>query len=66
MIDQKNDKHAKDPNDALRREDNDGNIHEISGDDTSIEYDKDRLEQADEASKPSYELNLDDEEKNND
>lgn len=63
MIDPKN---SDDLNDALSNPDNNETIHEISGDDTSIEYDKDRLEQADEASKPAYELNLDDETKNND
>ncbi|MFD2285573.1 hypothetical protein GJU39_14050 [Pedobacter petrophilus] len=59
MIDP-NDNYSEDPNDALRREDDVDNINEIAGDDTSIEYDKDKLEQADEASRPSYELNVDD------
>jgi len=61
MIDPEDDNYSNDPNDALRREDDVENINEISGDDTSIEHDKDILEQADEASRPSYELNLDDE-----
>ncbi|WP_293788671.1 hypothetical protein [uncultured Pedobacter sp.] len=61
MIDPEDDNYANDPNDALRREDDVENINEISGDDTSIEHDKDLLEQADEASRASYELNLDDE-----
>ena len=59
MIDPK-DNYSEDPNDALRREDDVDNINEIDGDDPSIEYDKDELEQADEASRPSYELNVDD------
>lgn len=59
MIDPK-DNYSEDPNDALRREDDVDNINEIDGDDPSIEYDKDKLEQADEASRPSYELNVDD------
>lgn len=57
------DNYSDDKNDALRREDTTEDIKEISGDDISIEVDKDRLEQADEASRPSYELNLDDEKK---
>ncbi|RQO63996.1 hypothetical protein DBR40_26655 [Pedobacter sp. KBW01] len=61
MIDPENDNYSSDPNDALRREDEVENINEITGDDTSIEHDKDLLEQADEASRGSYELNLDDE-----
>lgn len=61
MIDPEDDNYSNDPNDALRREDDVENINEISGDDTSIEHDKDILEQADEASRASYELNLDDE-----
>lgn len=60
MIDPENDNYSGDPNDALRREDEVENINEINGDDTSIEHDKDMLEQADEASRPSYELDLDD------
>lgn len=60
MIDPENDNYSSDPNDALRREDDVENINEITGDDTSIEHDKDLLEQADEASRASYELNLDD------
>ncbi|MGQ7853041.1 hypothetical protein ACUN24_02205 [Pedobacter sp. WC2501] len=61
MIDPEDDNYSNDPNDALRREDGVENINEISGDDSSIEHDKDLLEQADEASRASYELNLDDE-----
>lgn len=61
MIDPEDDNYSNDPNDALRREDDVENINEIYGDDTSIEHDKDLLEQADEASRASYELNLDDE-----
>ena len=61
MIDPEDDNYSNDPNDALRREDDVENINEINGDDTSIEHDKDLLEQADEASRASYELNLDDE-----
>jgi hypothetical protein len=61
MIDPEDDNYSNDPNDALRREDDVENINEISGDDISIEHDKDLLEQADEASRASYELNLDDE-----
>ncbi|MCZ4242838.1 hypothetical protein [Pedobacter punctiformis] len=60
MVDPR-DNYSDDPNDALRREDGVDGIEEISGDDISIEHDKNRLEQADEASKPSYELDLDDE-----
>lgn len=65
MIDPKDqdfagDNYADDKNDALRREDNTEDIKEISGDDSSIEVDKDRLEQAGEAARPSYELGLDD------
>jgi len=59
MIDPK-DNYSEDPNDALRREDDVDHIKEIDGDDISIEYDKDKLAQADEASRPSYELNVDD------
>ncbi|MGY3052806.1 hypothetical protein ACVWYG_001002 [Pedobacter sp. UYEF25] len=55
------DNYSVDKNDALRREDNTEDIREISGDDSSIRADVDRLQQADDASKPSYELNLDDE-----
>lgn len=66
MIDPENDSYSSDPNDALRREDEVENINEISGDDTSIEHDRDMLEQADEASRPSYELDLDDFEDNDD
>ena len=62
----KDDSYSNDENDALRREDNTENIKELSGDDVSIEADKDRLEQADEASKPSYELNFDDDRNPND
>jgi hypothetical protein len=62
MIDPEDDNYSNDPNDALRREDDVENINEINGDDTRIEHDKDLLEQADEASRASYELNLDDEE----
>jgi hypothetical protein len=65
MIDPKED-YSNDPNDALRREDDVENINEIDGDDTSIEHDKDLLEQADEASRSSYELNLDDFKKDDD
>ncbi|MEH3115071.1 hypothetical protein [Pedobacter terrae] len=61
MIDPEDDNYSNDPNDALRREDDVENINEISGDDTNVEHDKDLLEQADEASRASYELNLDDE-----
>ncbi|MFC4212195.1 hypothetical protein ACFOWA_13435 [Pedobacter lithocola] len=60
MIDPKDEDYSNDPNDALRREDSTENINEISGDNINIEHDKDMLEQADEASKPSYELNVDD------
>lgn len=60
MIDPKDEDYSNDPNDALRREDDTENINEIAGDDASIEYDKDKLDQADEASRPSYELNVDD------
>lgn len=60
MIDPKDEDYSNDPNDALRREDDTENINELDGDDTNIEHDKDMLEQADEASKPSYELNVDD------
>lgn len=60
MIDPKDEDYSSDPNDALRREDEVDDINELSGDDTSIEHDKDMLEQADEASRASYELNLDD------
>ncbi|WP_131536385.1 hypothetical protein [Pedobacter nototheniae] len=63
MIDPK-DNYSDDPNDALRREDGVDGIEEISGDDVSIEHDKDMLEQADEASRPSYELDLDDDDSN--
>lgn len=61
MIDPEDDNYSNDPNDALRREDDVENINEINGDDTSIEHDKDLLEQADEASRAAYELSLDDE-----
>ncbi|UKT63882.1 hypothetical protein [Pedobacter mucosus] len=60
MIDPQDDEYSNDPNDALRREDDVENINEVSGDDTSIEYDINHLEQADEASRPSFELNVDD------
>ncbi|PWS27648.1 hypothetical protein DHW03_08665 [Pedobacter yonginense] len=60
MIDPKDEDYSSDPNDALRREDEVNDIKELSGDDTSIEHDKDMLEQADEASRASYELNVDD------
>lgn len=60
MIDPENDNYSDDENDALRREDDVENINEIDGDDTSIEHDIDMLEQADEASRASYELDLDD------
>ncbi|KQS35402.1 hypothetical protein [Pedobacter sp. Leaf194] len=60
MIDPENEEYSNDPNDALRREDDTENINELDGDDTNIEHDKNMLEQADEASKASYELNLDD------
>jgi len=60
MIDPKDEDYSSDPNDALRREDDVNDINELPGDDTSIEHDKDMLEQADEASRPSYELNVDD------
>ena len=60
MIDPKDEDYSNDPNDALRREDDTENINELDGDDINIEHDKDMLEQADEASKPSYELNVDD------
>lgn len=59
MIDPE-DNYSEDPNDALRREDDTENINELDGDNTNIEHDKDMLAQADEASKPSYELNVDD------
>lgn len=60
MIDPENDNYSNDPNDALRREDDVENINEVDGENTNIEHDKDLLEQADEASRPSYELNVDD------
>jgi len=60
MIDPENDNYSDDPNDALRREDDTENINELDGDDTNVEHDKDLLEQADEASRASYELNVDD------
>ena len=60
MIDPENEEYSNDPNDALRREDDTENINELDGDDTNIEHYKNMLEQADEASKASYELNLDD------
>jgi len=60
MIDPKDEDYSNDPNDALRREDDTENINELDGDDTNIEHDKDLLEQADEASRASYELNLGD------
>jgi len=59
MINPEKDKYSNDPNHALRREDDVENIHELDGDDTNIEHDKDLLNQADEASKSSYELNTD-------
>ena len=59
-IDPKDEDYSNDPNDALRREDDTENINELDGDDTNIEHDKDMLEQADEASRSSYELNVDD------
>jgi len=60
MIDPKDEDYSNDPNDALRREDDTENINELDGDNSNIEHDKDMLEQADEASRPSYELNVDD------
>lgn len=60
MIDPKEEDYANDPNDALRREDDTENIEELDGDSVSIEHDKDLLDQADEASKPSYELDVED------
>lgn len=60
MIDPENEDYSNDPNDALRREDDTENINELDGDDTNIEHDKDLLEQADEASRASYELNVED------
>jgi len=60
MIGPKDEDYSNDPNDALRREDDTENINELDGDDTNIEHDKDMLEQADEASRSSYELNVDD------
>ncbi|WP_421945959.1 hypothetical protein [Pedobacter sp.] len=60
MIDPKDEDYSNDPNDALRREDDTENINEVDGDTANIEHDKDMLEQADEASRPSYELNVDD------
>jgi len=60
MIDPKDEDYSNDPNDALRREDDTENINELDGDDTNIEHDKGLLEQADEASRASYELNVDD------
>ncbi|RNL55176.1 hypothetical protein [Pedobacter jejuensis] len=60
MIDPKDEDYSNDPNDALRREDDTENINELDGDGTNIKHDKDLLEQADEASRASYELNVDD------
>ena len=60
MIDPKDEDYSNDPNDALRREDDTEDINELPGDDPSIDYGKDKLDQADEASRPSYELNVDD------
>lgn len=60
MIDPKEEDYANDPNDALRREDDTENIEELDGDTVSIEHDKDLLDQADEASRPSYELDVED------
>lgn len=60
MTDPENEDYSNDPNDALRREDDTENINELDGDDTNIEHDKDLLEQADEASRASYELNVED------
>lgn len=60
MIDPEDEDYSNDPNDALRREDDTENMHEIDGDSANIEHDKDLLKQADEASKASYELNIDD------
>ena len=60
MIDPKDEDYSNDPNDALRREDDTESINEVDGDTANIEHDKDMLEQADEASRPSYELNVDD------
>ncbi|MDN3585572.1 hypothetical protein QWY86_02755 [Pedobacter aquatilis] len=60
MIDPKDEDYSNDPNDALRREDDTENINELNGESSNIEHDKDLLEQADEASRPSYELNVDD------
>lgn len=54
------DSYSENENDAPRREDDTGNIKELPGDDISIEADVDRLKQADDASRPSYELGLDD------
>ena len=60
MIDPEDEGYSNDPNDALRREDDTEIINELDGDDSNIEHDKDLLEQADEASRSSYELNVDD------
>ncbi|WP_231460414.1 hypothetical protein [Pedobacter sp. Leaf132] len=60
MIDPENEDYSNDPNDALRREDDTENINELDGDTSNVEHDKDLLKQADEASRPSYELNVDD------
>ena len=60
MIDPKEEDYSNDPNDALRREDETEKVNELDGESTSIEHDKDLLEQADEASRASYELNVDD------
>ncbi|WP_231491023.1 hypothetical protein [Pedobacter sp. Leaf170] len=60
MIDPENEDYSNDPNDALRREDDTENINELDGDTSKVEHDKDLLKQADEASRPSYELNVDD------
>lgn len=56
-----NNSYSNDENDALRREDDVENIKELAGDDASIKVDIDRLQQAEESSKPSYELGLDEE-----
>lgn len=60
MIDPENEEYSNDPNDALRKEDDTENIHELNGADIIIEHDKDLLQQADRASRAAYELNLDD------
>ncbi|WP_316832466.1 hypothetical protein [Pedobacter aquatilis] len=66
MIDPEDEDYSNDPNDALRREDDTEFMDELEGDDTSIEHDKDLLAQADEASRSSYELDLDDFEEDDD